>query len=143
MCCNIHDHVCISKVLLGMLKCGATKPHAILVLRVLNAMVLWPFIIHYLFYMLYLYYMSWMKWYSGLSSFIIYFSFKTILKQKKKTKKQTKKQKGYKLWIMKFKGEMSEQVLQNYLKFFKIGYLIHPCTISTRTLYTCTIYIHL
>ena len=64
MCYNIHDHVCRSEVLLRMLKCGAIKLHVVLVLCVLNAMV------------------------SDLSSFIIYFSFKTILKTKQnKTKK--------------------------------------------------------
>ena len=45
MCCNIHDHVCRLEFLLGMLKCGVTKLHVVLVLRVLNAMVLWSFIL--------------------------------------------------------------------------------------------------
>ena len=39
MCCNIHDYVFRSKVLLDMLKCGDTKQHVVLILHVLNAMV--------------------------------------------------------------------------------------------------------
>ena len=36
---------CHIEYILGMLKCGATKLHIVLVLRVLNAMVLWSFIL--------------------------------------------------------------------------------------------------